>query len=101
MSFASDLSSVPGAGMGRIPESEGTFVVRPLRNLQETAVFIRHWSRSNQLPSHHQGLMTGSHVSCRLLRDAVRFKVRSSAAIPLLWTTWCQPIPTSLSRLWR
>ena len=101
MSFASgSLVRARGREWVVLPESEGDFlIVRPLGGtLQETAGI--HMALEKVEPAAFQppGVEDlGSHVSCRLLRDAVRFGFRSSAGpFRSFGRLNCQPRPYQL-----
>lgn len=101
MSFASgSLVRARGREWVVLPESEGDFlIVRPLGGtLQETAGI--HMALEKVEPAAFQPPVVedlGSHVSCRLLRDAVRFGFRSSAGpFRSFGRLHCQPRPYQL-----
>jgi superfamily II DNA or RNA helicase len=101
MTFASgSLIRARGREWVVLPESEGDFlIVRPLGGtLQETAGI--HMALEQVEPACFQAPGPedlGSHVSCRLLRDAVRFGFRSSAGpFRSFGRLACQPRPYQL-----
>ena len=101
MTFASgSLVRARGREWVVLPESEGDFlIVRPLGGtLQETAGI--HTALEQVEPACFQTPGPedlGSHVSCRLLRDAVRFGFRSSAGpFRSFGRLACQPRPYQL-----
>ena len=101
MTFASgSLIRARGREWVVLPESEGDFlIVRPLGGtLQETAGIHTALEQVEPatfpLPGPED---LGSHVSCRLLRDAVRFGFRSSAGpFRSFGRIACQPRPYQL-----
>ena len=101
MSFASgSLVRARGREWVVLPESEGDFlIVRPLGGtMQETAgihTSLEQVEPAAFAPPGPDDL--GSHVSCRLLRDAVRFGFRSSAGpFRSFGRLACQPRPYQL-----
>ena len=101
MTFASgSLVRARGREWVVLPESEGDFlIVRPLGGtLQETAGI--HTALEQVDPACFQAPGPedlGSHVSCRLLRDAIRFGFRSSAGpFRSFGRLACQPRPYQL-----
>jgi len=98
MSFASgSLIRARGREWVVLPESEGDFlIVRPLGGtMQETAGIHTALEQVEPAAFPPPGLHDlGSHVSCRLLRDAVRFGFRSSAGpFRSFGRLACQPRP--------
>jgi len=101
MTFASgSLVRARGREWVVLPESEGDFlIVRPLGGtLQETAGIHTALEKVEPAAFRMPGVEDlGSHVSCSLLRDAVRFGFRSSAGpFRSFGRLNCQPRPYQL-----